>query len=80
MRKKPNKECLDAVKALTDFHEGGCASYYSSGDGSAVIVINDADLSQRVLFMIGMLIEDEEDIIEEIDGVPVMTPIEPIES
>ena len=81
MPKKPNDDCLRAVKTLTEFHTGSCATYFSRNDESAVIVVSDPDLAERIVFMLGvMLSEDDEDYIEEIDGIPVMIPEEPIEA
>ena len=82
MSKKPDEACLAAVKTLTSHHEGSCATYYSRSGESAVIVVNSPELAEKVVVMIGMLLGDdeEEDFLDEIDGIPVMVPEEPIEA
>ena len=81
MPKKPNEACLKAVKTLTAHHEGSCATYYCRSGESAVIVVNTPELAEKVVVMIGMLLgEDEEEFLDEINGIPVMVPEEPIEA
>lgn len=78
--KKPPSECIKAVKTLTDFHDDDCASYYSSDGGSAVIVISDQEVAEKMVYIMAMLMEALGDGIEEEFGVPLMIPAEPIEA
>lgn len=82
MPKKPDETCLKAVRTLTSHHEGSCATYYCRGGESAVIVVGSPDLAEKVVVMIGLLLgeDEEEDLLDGLDGVPVMVPEEPIEA
>jgi hypothetical protein len=79
MPKKPNDACLCVVNILIEYHKGFCATYYGRDENSAVIVVNDSDLSYKLMAVLGLLMEAD-DYVEEIDGVPVMIPEEPIEA
>lgn len=78
--KKPSSECIEAVKTLTDFHEGDCASYYTGNKESAVIVINDKEVAEKMVYIMTMLMEALGDGIEDEYGIPLMIPPEPIEA
>ncbi len=80
MPKKPDQACLSAVKTLTDYHDGNCATYYSSKDDCAVIVVRDPELSQRIITLLGLLLEEEDEPFGEIEGVPLLIPADPIEA
>ena len=79
--KKPSPECIEAVKALTDLHDDDdCASYYSRDGQSAVIVINDPEVAEKMTYILAMLMEALGDGIEEEYGIPLMIPPETIEA
>jgi hypothetical protein len=78
--KKPPSKCIEAVKTLTDFHGEDCASYYSRDGQSAVIVINDQEVAEKVVYIMAMLMEALGDSVEDEFGVPLMIPPEPIEA
>jgi hypothetical protein len=78
--KKPSSECIEAVKTLTDLHDGDCASYYSRDGQSAVIVINDPEVAEKMIYILAMLMEALGDEIEDEYGIPLMIPPEPIEA
>lgn len=78
--KKPSPECIEAVKALTDLHDDDCASYYSRDGQSAVIVINDPEVAEKMIYIMAMLMEALGDGIEEEYGIPLMIPPETIEA
>jgi hypothetical protein len=78
--KKPPPACLGAVEMLTSYHKEDTASYYSLDGTRAVIIINDPDIADKVVTIMGMLIEAYADNIGDGEGIPVMIPEEPIEA
>lgn len=77
---KPSKACLDSVKQLTEHHEEDCAVYYSTEEEGTVIVINDPEIAERIVFLLGMFGDEGADEVEEVDGVQVFHPQDPIEA
>lgn len=76
--KKPDRACLDAVRTLRDAHEGDFTAYYSLDDGCAVFVVTDQDLADKMCSILSLLSDTE--IVEDIEGVPVITPDKPFEA
>lgn len=78
--KKPASDCLKAVQKLTKYHSDDCATYYSLDGESAVIVISDPDIAHKMVCLMSMIIDSMDAELCEVDGVPVLDPIEPIEA
>lgn len=82
--KPPTQACIDAVKSLTEHHQGDSAAYYSLDGESAVLVINDEEALSAVVHILQMVMGGEEVPLESSDAEEILAmmlmPSEPIEA